>query len=111
MWTELSNVQLKDHFEHILYLIKTFFKKRMFDGKNLFKVLSKCCDQEDIKWKIFELLFVVCFFCKDMASDFDFYYLKDKHLNIFNNACNTLHSDCNPMLSKCIFQVVGDALK
>ena len=75
----------------------------MLDGKNLFKVLLKCCDQEDIKWKVFEMLFLVCFFCKDMTTDLDFYNLKTKSLNIFNNAYNSLHNDCNPMLTKCIF--------
>ena len=32
----------KEIFEHLLYLIKAFFKKRMLNGKNLFKVLGRC---------------------------------------------------------------------
>ena len=78
----------------------------MFDGKNLFKVLSKCAEQEDIRFKIFELVFLVCFFCKDVSlASLDSYSEMDKrdHLNIFNGACNNLHEKCNPMLTKCIF--------
>lgn len=66
----------KDVYEHLLQLFKAFFKKRMLNGKNIFKVLAKCFDQEDIHWKVFELLFVVTFFCKDISSDLDFYYNK-----------------------------------
>jgi hypothetical protein len=32
----------KDVYDHLLYLIKAFFKKRMLNGKNLFKVLGRC---------------------------------------------------------------------
>jgi hypothetical protein len=91
--------------------MKQFFKTRFFDGKNLFKILAKFSEQEDVKWKIFELVFLVCFFCKDVPSDLDFYYTKDRTLNIFNNTFNHLHQECNPMLTKCIFQVIGEALK
>eukprot|EP00347_Sterkiella_histriomuscorum_P012635 403367814 len=101
----------KEKFDHLLQLIKQFFKKRMLDGKNLFKILGKYSDQEDIRFKIFELVFMVSFFCKDIQNDLDFYYTKNKSLNIFNNAMNHLHQDCNPMLTKCIFQVLGESLK
>lgn len=63
---------------------------------------------------MFELVFVICFFCKDLStSKFDIYCDESKreYLNIFNKACNSLDEDCNPMLAKCIFQIVGDALK
>jgi hypothetical protein len=56
----------KETVDHLLSLIKAFFERRMFDGKNLFRVLSKCCEQEDIRVKIFELVFLICFMCKDL---------------------------------------------
>lgn len=46
-----------------------------------------------------------------MQSDLDFYYTKERCLNIFNNAFNHLDQECNPMLTKCIFQVIGEGLK
>ena len=101
--SEEQRFVMTETFNHLLQLVKAFFKNKMLDGKNLFKVLLKHCDTEDIQWKIFELVFLVCFFCKDISSDLDFYYTKDKSLNIFNNACHSLHSECNPMLTKCIF--------
>lgn len=94
--------------------MKAFFERRQFDGKNLFRVLSKCSEQEDIRLKIFEIVFIVCFFCKDInTSKIDIYCEESKRdlMNIFNNACNHLHELCNPMLTKCIFQIIGDGLK
>ena len=90
-------------YNHLLNLIKTFFKSRHFNGKNLFKVLARNFEEDDVRWKVFELIFVIAFFCKDLPSDLDFYYTGKKHLNIFNNACNQLFEECNPMLTKCIF--------
>ncbi|CDW77431.1 UNKNOWN [Stylonychia lemnae] len=103
--------QQRENFDHLLQLIKSFFKKRMLDGKNLFKILSKYTEQDDIRWKIYELVFAVCFFCKDIQTDLDFYWVKDRHANIFNNSISQLYSECNPMLTKCIFQVLGEILK
>jgi hypothetical protein len=97
----------KDCVDHLLNLIKIYFERRYFDGKNLFKILSKCSDQEDIRLKIFELVFLVCFFCKDIDTHrFDIYLEGDdkkEYGNIFNSACNSLSDACNPVITKCIF--------
>lgn len=106
--------QQRETVDHLLHLIKTFFERRMFDGKNLFRVLSKCSEQEDIRMKMFELAFLVCFFSKDLACQSMDAYIEDEtmpQLNVFNSATNQLHERCNPMLTKCIFQIVGDTLK
>ncbi|TNV81462.1 hypothetical protein FGO68_gene17498 [Halteria grandinella] len=111
---QLKAGQMKETTDHILHLIKIFFERRMFDGKNLFRVLSKCCDQEDIRLKIFELVFLVCLFSKDFPiGKIESYCDEEKRqqLNIFNSATNNLHERCNPMLTKCIFQIAGDTLK
>lgn len=103
-----------DCMNHLLHLLKAFFERRCFEGKSLFRVLSKCCEQEDIRMKIFELVFLVCFFCKDLPTDKLDAYCEESRvlsLNVFNSACNSLHYHCNPMLTKCIFQIVGDTLK
>ena len=92
-------------FTHVLHLLKAFFKKRILDGRNLFKVLGKLGGSDlEVRLKVVELVFVVCFFCKDRQTEMDFYYLqKDNQHRIFNNACDQLHADCNPMLTKCVF--------
>jgi hypothetical protein len=51
--------------EHLLNLIKSFFERRGLDGRNLFRVLFKSSENEEMRIKIFELVFLVCFFCKD----------------------------------------------
>jgi hypothetical protein len=42
-------------------------------------------------------------------------YCEDKSkkelLNIFNSCTNHLHESCNPMVTKCVFQIIGDTLK
>lgn len=58
-----------DSLDHLLNLIKSFFERRGFDGKNLFRVLFKSAEQEEMRLKIFELVFLVCFFCKDEGDD------------------------------------------
>ena len=32
-------------------------------------------------------------------------------MNIFNNACNLLYDACNPVITKCIFEIIGETLK
>lgn len=32
-------------------------------------------------------------------------------MNIFNSACNSLNDACNPVITKCIFQIIGDTIK
>jgi hypothetical protein len=89
-------------------------EKRMFDGKNLYRVLSKCMDQEDIRIKVFELVFLVCFLSKDNDTSKVDAYVEDSrkfHLNIFNHALSSLDHTFNPVLTKCILQIVGDILK
>ena len=32
-------------------------------------------------------------------------------MNIFNNACNLLYDACNPVITKCVFQIIGETMK
>jgi hypothetical protein len=42
---------------------------------------------------------------------FDIYCEQKEQLSIFNMSTNNLYEACNPMLTKCIFQIIGYTLK
>ena len=106
-------------FEEIMYQVREFFINRNLDGKSLFRVLSKQAQKyfskkerggvhqamnmnmstefnyaqykDELLCKVFELVFVVAFFCKDSSgSQTDSVF--DKAIN---NLCNSAQSTTN----------------
>ena len=59
-----KEIEVGQIFDEVLFLLKEFFIQRNLDGKSLFRVLIKEKMkgqeiQEEILWKIFELIFTV----------------------------------------------------
>lgn len=92
IFNEKNDGQELQILEEILFQVKEFFINHNLDGKNLFRALSKQAqiyfcqvnkqviyqnlspdfniglNREELLWKVFELIFVVSFFCKEETS-------------------------------------------
>ena len=93
-------------FDELLIRMKEYFLNKNFDGKSLFRVLSKQSRNErnikpEILWKVLELIFVVGFFEKDeVDSD-----------GVFNKSLSLRTGRSSALLTKCVIQIVGDTLR